>query len=155
MFGTPFFHARRWTKSMTGLFMATLSSNRPLRVFIVALLLSSASGCRLCCDSGDADYSAYGGVWARTQRETGRVGSVFDPGGAIAEKITPKASIPDQRQQVYGNDDEQTPRPPDTTEPAPADDSDESFEERLERFKEQSLESIGVTPGQPLPPDIQ
>lgn len=147
-------------ESMTGLWMTKPRSSRLVGLCLAALLLSSSPGCRLCCDSDDPAYSAYGGVWARTHRDTGRVGSVFDPGGAIAEKITPKEAIPDQRQQLYGTEDDQAPRPPDSTDPDPpetpsGENPGESFEERLERFKEQSLESIGVTPGQPLPPDVQ
>ncbi len=47
-----------------------------------ALLL--ISGCRICADCEDLAYPAYGGAWQRTLRETGRVGSIFDPAGAKA-----------------------------------------------------------------------
>lgn len=53
-------------------------------VSIVALsfFVLPFGGCRICLDTHDLDYPTYGGAWQRTQRDTGRVGSVFDPGGA-------------------------------------------------------------------------
>lgn len=125
--------------------------------------MTCCSGCRLCCDL-DESYNAYGGVWARTHRTTGRVGSVFDPGGAVAEKLSPKSSVPDQRPRFFEQQDE-TPEPPETTDPEAADSGatpseptvpdPDAFQKRLEQFKEENLESIRVTPGEPLPPDVR
>lgn len=64
-------------------------TNRPERVtpwkrawLLGAMLL--LAGCRICADCEDQAYPAYGGAWQRTIRDTGRVGSMFDPAGARA-----------------------------------------------------------------------
>ncbi|MEM6363131.1 MAG: hypothetical protein AAF745_01805 [Planctomycetota bacterium] len=54
---------------------------------IVLLSLLGVSGCRLCSDEDLCAYPTYGGIWQRTLRESGRVGSVFDPGGARAADL--------------------------------------------------------------------
>jgi len=48
----------------------------------VVTLLGFAGGCTLAPDCDLEDYGAYGGRWQRTLRNSGRVGSVFDPAGA-------------------------------------------------------------------------
>lgn len=48
----------------------------------VAVAAITLSGCTLCQDCGDLDYPTYGGAWERTRRDSGRVGSIFDPAGA-------------------------------------------------------------------------
>ncbi|MEO9591773.1 hypothetical protein [Rhodopirellula bahusiensis] len=55
-------------------------------ILLVTLVVPS-TGCRLCGDCDMDAYPAYGGAWERTLRETGRVGSVFDPGGVRAADI--------------------------------------------------------------------
>ena len=55
-------------------------------ILLVTLVVPS-TGCRLCADCEMDAYPAYGGAWERTLRETGRVGSVFDPGGVRAADI--------------------------------------------------------------------
>lgn len=52
--------------------------------FILGLL--SLTGCRLCTDCEDEAYPTYGGIWQRTDRSNGRVGSVFAPAGAQVER---------------------------------------------------------------------
>ncbi len=49
---------------------------------LLLLLLLPAGGCRICADCDDLAYPAYGGIWQRTNRDSGRVGSIFDPAGA-------------------------------------------------------------------------
>lgn len=61
--------------------LTTTSASRHAFLLSAALLLG---GCRICADCEDAAYPAYGGSWQRTIRETGRVGSLFDPAGAKA-----------------------------------------------------------------------
>lgn len=58
-------------------------------ILLVTLVLPS-TGCRFCTDCGMDAYPAYGGAWERTLRETGRVGSVFDPGGVRVSDIEPR-----------------------------------------------------------------
>lgn len=48
-------------------------------------------GCRLCADCDDDAYASYGGAWQRTNRDAGRVGSVFDPGGSRASDLSQRA----------------------------------------------------------------
>ena len=45
-------------------------------------------GCRLCADCDLDAYPSYGGAWQRTVRDSGRVGSVFDPGGSRAADLS-------------------------------------------------------------------
>lgn len=49
----------------------------------LAFSLVAASGCTMCQSCEDDTYAAYGGRWQRTDRCEGRVGSVFDPAGAM------------------------------------------------------------------------
>ena len=53
-------------------------------------LIALAGGCRLCCNDSDTDYAAFGGAWQRTERTSGRVASLFDPGGARAASLSPR-----------------------------------------------------------------
>ncbi|WDQ15737.1 hypothetical protein [Rhodopirellula sp. P2] len=55
-------------------------------ILLVTLVVPSI-GCRLCADCDLDAYPAYGGAWERTLRDTGRVGSVFDPAGARAADL--------------------------------------------------------------------
>lgn len=65
----------------TAAFRATAHARTVCLVLVFGSMLPLA-GCRICADCEDLAYPAYGGAWQRTSRESGRVGSVFDPGGA-------------------------------------------------------------------------
>ena len=86
--GQPQFHANvvTETKVMRANHAPTTATDPVSRgligFLIVAAIVMTGSGCRLCCDSEDIAYPAYGGLWERTNRNSGRVGSLFDPGGA-------------------------------------------------------------------------
>ncbi|MCC9640831.1 hypothetical protein LOC71_00980 [Rhodopirellula sp. JC740] len=56
-------------------------------LIVLAAIVMPSTGCRLCADCESDAYPAYGGAWERTLRETGRVGSVFDPGGVRAADL--------------------------------------------------------------------
>ncbi|MEZ6087270.1 MAG: hypothetical protein R3C05_04425 [Pirellulaceae bacterium] len=56
---------------------------------ILAAIVTTG-GCRVCESGDDCAYPAYGGSWQRTNRNHGRVGSIFAPAGA---KV-PGAAIP-------------------------------------------------------------
>lgn len=62
-------------------------------LLVAAVALSTAPGCRICGDCNRLDYPTYGGAWERTRRDSGRVGSIFDPAGArspeLADRDTP------------------------------------------------------------------
>ena len=48
---------------------------------VIAVLLSSTSGCLMCCNPMYDAYPAYGGAMQRTDRFHGRVGSAIEPAG--------------------------------------------------------------------------
>lgn len=64
-------------------------------ILLVTLVVPSI-GCRLCADCDMDAYPAYGGAWERTLRDTGRVGSVFDPAGSrsadLEDRTDPEAA---------------------------------------------------------------
>ena len=109
----------------------------------------TAGGCRICADCEDLDYPAYGGAWQRTLRQSGRVGSVFDPGGAKAASLVDRSTPedPDQierRRQEEDGDNQDDPDP--NEEDGGDDDSDdsksESMKEREKKLREKELDDI-------------
>lgn len=54
-------------------------------------ILVLLGGCRLCADCDDEAYASYGGAWQRTHRDSGRVGSIFDPGGSRTSDLSERA----------------------------------------------------------------
>lgn len=123
---------------------------------LLAIVILSSTGCTLCSTSGDLAYPAYGGAWQRTIRDSGRVGSVFDPAGARASTLVsrdqpetadelergrreaealmnPDDPLPTPELDL--DDDEPTPNIDDTT-PSP-DETDPSDDPRLEGFGEE------------------
>lgn len=139
---------------------------------LVTVLLGSASGCRLCCDSEDIAYPAYGGVWERIERNQGRVGSLYDPAGARASNLTDRNApaenddarsniIPPQRLEEDLQDD--SPIDP-VPEPRPRSEgeTEEEFEERLKKFQEEQMKdgdddmlNAMIIPGSPQPPSFR
>lgn len=115
---------------------------------VLVVLTFTTSGCRICADCEDLDYPAYGGAWQRTLRQSGRVGSVFDPGGAkaatLVDRTTPED--PDQieraRQEASGDQDQLDP----DEEAGSDDDADasesESMKERERKLREKELDDI-------------
>lgn len=69
-----------------------MGTQKTISTLLVQTVLLSAimllGGCRICADCEDSAYPAYGGSWQRTIRETGRVGSLFDPAGGKAPDLT-------------------------------------------------------------------
>lgn len=47
------------------------------------------SGCSTCCSTDDYNYPTYGGKWERTDRQYGRVGSIFTDGRVNSSAATP------------------------------------------------------------------
>lgn len=68
------------------------------------------AGCSVCCTPWDYAYGGYGGLTPRENRYYGRVGSAFEPVGAMPGLIRP-----------YGY--EQTPPEPEKMEEAAPDES--------------------------------
>lgn len=137
---------------------------RPLvAVATVAFALCFSSGCRLCCDREDPAYAAYGGLWERTERNSGRVGSLFDPAGARVADLTDREApaenddarsniIPPQRldREPQDADEPQQPEPQ-----KPDDETEEEFQERLRKFEEEQMLKAMIIPGEPAPPQIR
>lgn len=84
-------HARRTRKAFTAC--------------LIAASLSTA-GCQICADCDLDSYPTYGGAWQRTTRDSGRVGSIFDPGGArmaeLEQRTDPEAADAAMRRRDSG-----------------------------------------------------
>lgn len=134
-------------------------------------LIVPAGGCRICAECDDLDYPAYGGSWQRTRRDSGRVGSVFDPAGGRASDLVERETPlpPDElarERQADGAD------PPlfeeDPTDQAPPSEPGDDTQDDTERMRQQRIEDIeveneddlrkrtldsaGILPGQPGQP---
>ena len=127
-------------------------------------------------------YPAYGGAWERTIRDSGRVGSLFDPGGARASNLVNRDLPPQpdelermrQSEQDDGSADQMDDNDLDLfrgkgdTEDSNDDDSaeldmeadlstgdddlDQELERRRRELDDMELQDIHVIPGEPLPP---
>lgn len=147
---------------------------------LITLLAGSMVGCRICPDTEDMAYPGYGGAWERTVRDRGRVGSLFDPAGARVASLVDKELPPepdelqrrsdstdnddssdrDMDRDPFGEDtsdlDEPGRKDPMSLDADPDRDSEDTFDEDLERrrkeLEELELQDIQVIPGEPLPP---
>ncbi len=145
-----------------------------LLVILLTVTLGSSLGCRLCCDGEDIAYPAYGGVWERTLRNQGRVGSLYDPAGArtadLADRNAPAENeasrssiIPPERLEQDAEDEAPAePVPDDNLPPRSEGETEEEFQERLKKFQQEQLEPQGNKPlnariilGEPQPPSIR
>lgn len=108
-------------------------------LFSVLIGLSLSSGCTMCADCDLDDYGAYGGRWQRTNRTSGRVGSVFDPAGAQvpyeagAASMTPAAENGNESSEEDADASGQSVLEPETRE---------SMEERAKRLQDKTLDDI-------------
>lgn len=135
-----------------------------LCVFMVGIGLASLSGCRICCEPDDGAYSAYGGAWQRTNRSSGRVGSLINNAGAKALALSDRDApvSPDelerQRRRAAGSDDALEPDKDSSDDSGDVDVDEKSEAERLEErrreLENQGLEDIKIIPGPAIPPSI-
>ena len=121
---------------------------------LVLIMISlTAGGCRICADCEDLDYPAYGGAWQRTLRQSGRVGSVFDPGGAKVATLVDKTAPenPDQiersRQDSIAGEEDPNTEPDDDGENENGEDENndpksESMKERERKLREKELDDV-------------
>ena len=102
----------------------------PVRSIVMATMivgLLPVAGCRICADCEDLAYPAYGGAWQRTKRDSGRVGSIFDPAGGKASDLTDRDqplsadTIERQKQAERGSNLTDPDRQPDETPEATPD----------------------------------
>jgi len=122
------------------------------------------AGCTIPSDCGDLDYPTYGGAWERTRRDSGRVGSIFDPAGARVSTLAPRDAIeqsgdlrspresilsapPGLRSELKGAESESI-DPSETGQPSPSDRFDR------DKLRALDLDDINIESGAPLPPDL-
>jgi hypothetical protein len=129
---------------------------------LIACGSSMLSGCTIPSDCGDLDYPTYGGAWQRTRRDSGRVGSIFDPAGARAPSLTARDD-PSEDAEGRAMRDSILSAPPsgDAAQPQPQR-SDQQREEQpapspsdqfdRDRLRALDLDEINLEPGNPAPP---
>jgi hypothetical protein len=141
------------------------SNIRALLLIAVTGILPAA-GCQICCDPDTLSYPTYGGIWERTRRDGGRVGSIFDPAGARASTLVQREDprTPDERDRELRETDPNafSLEPPTREEPpADSDDDDAKLQEKIKRLREQEMDGeesddketdIKIEPGAPAPP---
>lgn len=129
-------------------------------VLLVAGVAAPLTGCRLCCDLEDAAYSSYGGAWERTHRNSGRVGSLFDPAGAKSSQLVPRDSAADKsdaRSRIAPLHEGESELPDAAPRQSPEiekteEETEQEFQERLRKFQQEKMLNAGVIPGDPTPP---
>lgn len=133
---------------------------RWIAVTLLAIGIFPLAGCRICADCEDLAYPAYGGVWERTRRDSGRVGSIFDPAGDATSSLVERDSPPtpdvlDRERQgsldnALGAPDRRPDWNPDNEDREPrsrSDKTDDLLERRLDEIespKEEDLRQRGL-----------
>ncbi len=146
-----------------------------------ALLLAALiplGGCRICADCDENAYAAYGGAWQRTIRDSGRVGSIFDPAGGLTSELVPRDTPEDPdaqeraRQEARGSGAQDPDRIGDgEDDKQKQDDKEDSMdkandlrqrklddieEEKEDELRKKELDQINVIfPGEPMPPALR
>jgi hypothetical protein len=92
-----------------------------LPVLACILVGLTSTGCTMCGQCDLDSYGAYGGRWHRTDRDHGRVGSLFIPAGA---QVPYDETAPAGGEGEGGPDDNSMPSP--TPQPTPLDDESNS-----------------------------
>ena len=148
-----------------------------LRRILMLAGLMVFGGCRICADCEDLAYPAYGGVWHRTIRDSGRVGSLFDPAGGLAYDLAsrdqPESADELERRRYEMRDDDDDSEKPEEDEPAEIvpttpEEEEDRLRQRQEELRDRKLEDIEVPedqfdkqleeinrrviPGEPTPP---
>jgi len=132
-------------------------------MWLVVIFAATFTGCTLCQDCGDLDYPTYGGAWQRTRRDSGRVGSIFDPAGARTATLSDRDSdsedpstISPKAQTGPGVDDQAAPsddpKELDADGDKPPSPSDRS--PKGDKLRDLDLEDINVESDDLLPPDV-
>ncbi|HBJ38533.1 MAG TPA: hypothetical protein DDZ51_28020 [Planctomycetaceae bacterium] len=120
------------------------------------------AGCTIPSDCGDLDYPTYGGAWQRTRRDSGRVGSVFDPAGARTATLSPR-ELPDTDGQTRSARDSILSTPPDSlrgpadgtkAEDDPLRQPSPSDKNNADKLRDLQLDDINIQRGSPVPRDL-
>lgn len=151
---------------------STFTSVRFAALVVALLAIFPLTGCRICTNTEDLAYPSYGGAWQRTLRESGRVGSVYDPGGAQASSLVSREDpitadeIERNRRDAEGieeddpemddetEDEEGMDEGPDGDDGTDGSDSDrdDEVEKKKQELRDQKFDEVKVIPGDPLPP---
>ncbi len=116
------------------------------RIWALLLLLTvCGSGCTICASPDLESYTTYGGVWHRTDREHGRVGSVFAPAGSRVG-----SSLAEVSESSTGTVEEVPPG--DIVAPAEAGSAD-ADSQRPPTTGDNDHDPVDPTPGDPTPGD--
>lgn len=156
--------ADRPVSSAQRIAVGLIAGLRNLAVAAAVLAGGVIAGCTIPSDCGDLDYPTYGGAWERTRRDSGRVGSIFDPAGARVSTLAPRdvegesgdlrspresilSAPPGVRSELKSSEAESI-EPSEPGQPSPSD--------RFDRDKLQSLDldDISIESGALLPPDL-
>ena len=66
-----------------------------MRCFSMLSLLTTMTGCAICCSPEDYTYATFGGKYERVDPSYGRVGSIYsDPNATLGTPFEPKAVDP-------------------------------------------------------------
>ena len=116
--------------------------------FIFIALVFPTTGCRIGSETHDLDYPTYGGSWQRTTRDAGRVGSIFDPGGAKVATLVDREDPPTpdfiERMKQSGESPLDPDRDPESSEQSPSnnfqeiDPTDELMRRELDDIEEEA-----------------
>lgn len=154
--------AQRLSDFFTGVAKGVAEVVRMAALAAVVVSGGVLAGCTIPSDCGDLDYPTYGGAWQRTRRDSGRVGSVFDPAGARTATLSPR-ELPDIEGETRSARDSILSTPPDTLrdpadrtraeddplrQPSPSDRSNP------DRLRDLRLDDIDIQRGTPIPPDL-
>lgn len=123
---------------------------------LVAGLVSTTGGCRICAECDTEDYAAFGSQWPRTIRNQGRVGSLFDPGGnesaeTVNRDSTLKLDAQERARQAEGDPGINS---GDLSDPDATLETEEQRRAREERLKNLKLEEIRFEYDAPIPTDV-
>lgn len=126
--------------------------------WLVIFLACNLTGCTICQDCGDLDYPTYGGAWERTRRDSGRVGSIFDPAGARVAVLSPRElGSTDASERSGGNAKPNDAKPEladDPNDDGDASPSDKSKGTDPGSLRDLELENINTEGSELLPPDL-
>jgi hypothetical protein len=154
--------AERLSGNFTGAAKGVAEVARMMALAAVVVCGGMLAGCTIPSDCGDLDYPTYGGAWQRTRRDSGRVGSVFDPAGARTATLSPR-ELPETDGQTRSARDSILSTPPDTMrdpgdqrrgdddplrQPSPSD------RPNPDRLRDLQLDDINIQRGTPIPPDL-
>ncbi len=125
-------------------------------------LILGSGGCTICQDCGDLDYPTFGGAWQRTRRDSGRVGSIFDPAGARTATLTDRNDADEWSNRGIGTLDASESDDPGSggrrqseggdSAPSPSDRPRGELD--ADRLRSLELDEISVEIGQPDSPEI-